>query len=309
MLSLLSMLSAVVIEEDVQHAQRLAALLEDTWQVDVLQTATDSCAGLSLCGELRPDAVFLDIDLLGRNGDSLGDLTRLAQPPRLVLTARDADRAIDAFRFDAFDFLQKPLDPMRVAETVDRLVDFLRPLRCDPVLAPAMRARPVTGTDEVFTDTINELMPVPGADRDHIRLLARREIVAVLRRGRRTWIHTVLEEFATYYPLAQVLRWLRGDPFIQIGRHAIINLRAVRRVKRCGDRAYRVQLQDRVGTEITASRSGAVRLVGILKSQFRTKWQLDNGHAQATSEIMPVGIASTATGTKKDRLDETWGLF
>jgi hypothetical protein len=58
-------------------------------------------------------------------------------------------------------------------------------------------------------------MPVPGSDRDQIRLLARREIVAVLRRGRCTWIHTVLEEFATYYPLTQVLRWLRGDNFIQ----------------------------------------------------------------------------------------------
>ena len=303
------MLSAVVIEEDAQHAQHLAALLEDTWQVDVLRTATDSCAGLSLCGELRPDVVFLDIDVPRRNGGTLGELTQIAQPPRLVFTARDADRAVDAFRFDAFDFLQKPLDPMRVAETVDRLADYLRPLRCDPVLAPAMRARPVTGINEGFTDTINELMPVTGADRDQIRLLARREIVAVLRRGRRTWIHTVLEEFATYYPLAQVLRWLRGDQFIQIGRHAIINLHALRRIKRCGDRVYRVQLQDRLGTEITASRSGAVRLVGILKSQLWRKWLLDNGNAQATGKIMPVGIASMATGTKKGELDETWRLF
>jgi two-component system, LytTR family, response regulator len=111
------MLSAVVIEEDAQHAQHLAALLEDTWQVDVLRTATDSCAGLSLCGELRPDVVFLDIDVPRRNGGTLGELTQIAQPPRLVFTARDADRAVDAFRFDAFDFLQKPLDPMRVAET------------------------------------------------------------------------------------------------------------------------------------------------------------------------------------------------
>jgi DNA-binding LytR/AlgR family response regulator len=120
------MLSAVVIEEDLQQAQHLAALLEDTWQVDVLRTATDSCAGLDLCGESRPDVVFLDIDVYRRNGESLGELTQIAQPPRLVFTARDADRAIDAFRFDAFDFLQKPLDPTRVAETVDRLADYLR---------------------------------------------------------------------------------------------------------------------------------------------------------------------------------------
>jgi hypothetical protein len=49
----------------------------------------------------------------------------------------------------------------------------------------------------------------------------------VLRRDRRTWVHTVREEFATYYPLADLMRWLGGDP---IGRHAIVNLRAIERV-------------------------------------------------------------------------------
>jgi hypothetical protein len=48
-----------------------------------------------------------------------------------------------------------------------------------------------------FTDAANELLPVKDIDRDQIRLLARREVVAVLRRERRTWVHTVREEFAT----------------------------------------------------------------------------------------------------------------
>jgi hypothetical protein len=52
----------------------------------------------------------------------------------------------------------------------------------------------------------NELLPVKDADRDQIRLLARREVVAVLRRERRTWVHTVREEFATYFPLADLMR-------------------------------------------------------------------------------------------------------
>jgi two-component system response regulator LytT len=303
------MFTAVVIDEDIQEARYLAALLEDPGQVEVLRTATDSSSVLRLCTELRPDVVFLDIDVPGRNGDRLGELTELAQPPRLVFTAKNAVRAIDAFRLDAFDFLQKPANPMRVAETVDRLADYLRPLRCNPVPDPTSRARAVAGIDKGFTDTISELMPVAGADRDQIRLLARREIVAVLRCGRRTWIHTVLEEFATYYPLAQVLRWLRGDNFIQIGRHAIINLRALRGISRGGDRLYRVQLQDRLGTEIAASRTGAARLVGILKRQLWSNWQPDNGKAQVTGEIMPVGIASTATGTKEDQLDQTCRLF
>jgi len=46
----------------------------------------------------------------------------------------------------------------------------------------------------VFTGSDNDLLPVKDVDRDQIRLLARREVVAVLRRDRRTWVHTVRED-------------------------------------------------------------------------------------------------------------------
>ena len=118
-----------------------------------------------------------------------------------------------------------------------------------------------------FTGAADELLPVKDIDRDQIRLLARREIEAALRRDRRTWLHTVREEFATYYPLAYLMRWLGGDPFIQIGRHALVNLHAIERVTHYGDRHYRVRLRDRASTEITASRTGAVRLAALLKTQ------------------------------------------
>jgi DNA-binding LytR/AlgR family response regulator len=110
-------------------------------------------------------------------------------------------------------------------------------------------------------------LPVKDVDRDRTRLLVRREIVAALRGDRRTWIHTVREEFATYYPLGDLIRWLGGEPFVQIGRHAVVNLQAVEHVTHYGDRLYRVRLRDRLGTEITASRTGAARLAAILKTQ------------------------------------------
>jgi DNA-binding LytR/AlgR family response regulator len=104
-------------------------------------------------------------------------------------------------------------------------------------------------------------------DRDQIRLLARREITAALRRERRTWVHTVREEFATYYPLADLMEWLGGYPFVQIGRHAVVNLQAIEQITHYGDRLYRVRLRDRASTEITASRTGAARLAMVLKTQ------------------------------------------
>jgi DNA-binding LytR/AlgR family response regulator len=259
---------AVIVEDEPLAAQYLAELLHDTCQVEVAGSATESEAGLRLCAELRPDAVFVDINLPGKDGVSLAtQLVMLPQPPRLIFTTGSANRATDAFRLEALDYLLKPLDPEQVTEAVNRLLTYLRPFEAGS--APSSGDHANEGPPDKIRSSgmANELLPVKDVDRDQIRLLARREVAAVLRRERRTWVHTVREEFATYYPLAGLMRWLGGDPFIQIGRHAVVNLQAIEHVTHYGDRLYRVRLRDRTSTEITASRSGAARLATVLKTQ------------------------------------------
>jgi DNA-binding LytR/AlgR family response regulator len=259
---------AVIIEDEPLAAQYLAALLDDTCQVEVVGSATESEAGLRLCADLRPDAVFVDINLPGKDGVSLAtQLAMLPQPPRLVFTTGDANRATDAFRLEAVDYLLKPLDPEQVSEAVNRLLAYLRPFEAGSSPGSGDHAQETTPDRIFFNGQAKELLPVKDVDRDQIRLLARREVAAVLRRERRTWIHTVREEFATYYPVADLMRWLGGDPFIQIGRHAVVNLQAIEHVTHYGDRLYRVRLRDRASTEITASRTGAARLAVVLKTQ------------------------------------------
>jgi DNA-binding LytR/AlgR family response regulator len=260
---------AVIIEDEPLAAQYLAALLDDTCQVQVVGSATESEVGLRLCAELRPDTAFVDINLPGKDGVSLAkQLAMLPQPPRLVFTTGNANRATDAFRLEAVDYLLKPLDPEQVTEAVNRLLAYLRPFEAGSSPSSGDHVNGVAAPDKMrFTGIANEPLPVRDVDRDRIRLLAPREVAAVLRRERRTWVHTVREEFATYYPLGDLARWLGGEPFIQIGRHAVVNLHAIEHVVHYGDRLYRVRLRDRAATEITASRTGAARLASVLKTE------------------------------------------
>src|ERR1700681_4276202 len=229
---------AVIIEDEPLASQYLAKLLDETCQVDVVGSATESEAGLRLCAELRPDVVFVDIGLPGKDGVSLAtQLSMLPQPPRLVFTTGIPERATDAFRLEAVDYLLKPLDPEQVTEAVNRLLAHLRPFESSPSPLSARRGDSAPGPDQIlFTGSDSDLLPVKDVDRDQIRLLARREVVAVLRRDRRTWVHTVREEFATYYHVADLLRCLGRDPFIQIGRHAAVILQAIDHVIHYGDR-------------------------------------------------------------------------
>src|SRR6202048_3580578 len=182
---------AVIIEDEPLPAQYLAALLNDTYQVEVVGSATTSDDGLRLCAELRPDAVFVDINLPDKDGVSLAtQQAMLPQPSRLVFTTGDANRATDAFRLGAVDYLLKPLDPEQVTEAVYRLLTYLRPFEVASSPGSGGHADRVPTPDKMrSTGMANELLPVKDMDRDQIRLLARREVVAVLRRDRGTGVH------------------------------------------------------------------------------------------------------------------------
>ena len=93
------------------------------------------------------------------------------------------------------DYLLKPLDPEQVTEAVNRLLAYLRPFEVGSFPSSGGQANGVPTPDKMrSTGVANELLPVKDVDRDQIRLLARRKIAAVLRRERRTWVHTVREE-------------------------------------------------------------------------------------------------------------------
>jgi DNA-binding LytR/AlgR family response regulator len=263
----------LIVEDEPLAAEYLAVLLEDTCQVKVVAIASDSDAGLRRCAELRPDAAFLDINLPGKDGVSLArQLAMLPQPPRLVFTTGVPARATDAFRLNAVDYLLKPLDPEQVTEAVHRLAVHLRPFESISSLADLHGAKGEQMRNRLdFAGDANALLPVKDVDRDKSRLLARYEIAAVLRRDRRSWVHTIREEFATYYPLGDLIGWLGGYPFIQVGRHAVVNLHGVEEIEHYGDRLYRLRLRDRLTTEITASRTGASRLATILKIHPQSK--------------------------------------
>jgi two-component system response regulator LytT len=258
------MIRVVVVEGDSTIAQSLSALLLQSCEIEILGVVTNWTAGLQLCQDLDPEAVFLDVEHMGDEAGSLAaQMAELPRVPRLVFTAKDAVLAPEAFRVEAVDYLLKPFSLAEVAEAIYRLTAQLRPSEVG-YLSSSPFSRPPCLKTTSPTEAAVDLLPVTDTDRDQIRLLARHEITSVLRKGRRTWIHTVLQEFPTYYSLAYLVNRLGGGPFVQIGRHAVVNLFAVEKVSRSGSRLYRLKMHDRLETVITCSRSGAAQLTAIL---------------------------------------------
>ncbi|WZO98653.1 response regulator transcription factor [Isosphaeraceae bacterium EP7] len=239
------MIRAVVVEDEPLALRYLVSLLGATGLVDVVGEAVDGRAGFTLCQEVRPDAAFLDIQMPVWDGLSVAArLLTLPTAPLVVFVTGFDGHAVDAFGVEAVDYLLKPIDADQVQRAVGRLQHRLAAVKASEE-APRM--------------------PIKVAGSDVVRLLTRAEVVAVLRRRRKVWIHTATEELPTPQPISSLAEWLGAPPFLQVARDAIVNMGAVVEIVRRGDRQYRLKLADRPGTVVEASRSGAAKLAPFLK--------------------------------------------
>lgn len=242
------MIRAVVVEDEPLALRYLKGLLADTGKVEVVGEALDGAGGFRACVETAPDAAFLDIEVPGSDGLCLaGRLLALPRPPLVVFVTAHSGHALDAFEVEAVDFLLKPIDPEQVLRAVRRLEHRLGP------------------TDVAVDGPPCDRLPIRVPGDSVVRLLSRRDVLAAIRRGRRSWLHTTSEELATHQPLNVLAVWLGGPPFAQVARDAIVNLEAVSEVFHLGARRYQVRLPDRRQTLVEVSRSGAARIAPFLK--------------------------------------------
>lgn len=113
------MIRALVVDDEPKAIARLSELLATFPEVEVIGTASDvGDAERFLAGRV-PDVVFLDINMPGRLGFDL--VPSVPASTRIVFVTAHEDRAIDAFRAGATDYILKPIDRDRLAVTIERL--------------------------------------------------------------------------------------------------------------------------------------------------------------------------------------------
>jgi two-component system LytT family response regulator len=123
------MLSALIIDDEAPSRDELKALLAEAADVEVVGECANAIEGLAAIHRLRPDVVFLDIQMPRISGlEMVGMIEPSALPHIVFVTAYDK-HALKAFEEHAADYLLKPIDPQRLARTLDWLRAGVRPSR------------------------------------------------------------------------------------------------------------------------------------------------------------------------------------
>jgi two-component system LytT family response regulator len=113
-------LRALIIDDERLARSELRRLLGHHPEVEIVGEAQNATEARRAIDDLEPDILFLDVQMPGESGFEL--LASLEAVPLVVFTTAYDEYALRAFEVSALDYLVKPIDPKRLASTVERLL-------------------------------------------------------------------------------------------------------------------------------------------------------------------------------------------
>jgi two-component system response regulator LytT len=251
-------ISALVVDDEPLARNELTFLLKDFPEVDVIGTAGNGLEAVALIEDLEPDLVFLDVQMPGLDG--LGVIQKLEENeipmPRFVLATAYDSYAVQAFRLDALDYLLKPIEKERLAETILRArkeIQEKAPARTVSEAAPAQRS-----------NFQRAKILVKSAGRNFI-VDAQDVIYATIDDGLITVVTALIEGESNYRTIEELQSNLDPETFWRVHRSYLVNINRIREVIPWFKSSYQIRMDDKKHTEIPVSRVQTKRLRALLK--------------------------------------------
>src|SRR5579884_2174396 len=115
-------LSTILVDDEKLAAEELAYQLREFPDIEIVATASNGLEALKLIEDLEPDLVFLDVQMPGLDG--MGVIRKLRERkiplPHFVMATAYDQYAVEAFRWEALDYVLKPVEKDRLAVAVER---------------------------------------------------------------------------------------------------------------------------------------------------------------------------------------------
>ena len=111
----------ILVDDEPLAIQGLQLRLEPHEDVEIIDTCSNGREAIRSIKTHKPDLVFLDIQMPGFDGFSVIQGLMEVEPPLVVFVTAYSDHALRAFEAQAVDYLMKPVDEARLADTLERV--------------------------------------------------------------------------------------------------------------------------------------------------------------------------------------------
>src|SRR5215467_6132861 len=251
-------LSAVIVDDEQLARDELAFLLKNTGEVDVVAQGKNGLEAINLIREHSPDLLFLDVQMPGLDG--FGVIKKLLDKkislPKIVFATAFDQYAVRAFEVNAVDYLLKPFDKKRVAQSVQK-------------------ARTKVEGSGSATDKIETLVKMLEAQKPQsakillkaagrLFLISQKDICyAAIEEGVITVVTAGpagMEGQSNCRTLEELLDSLDDGLFWRAHRSYLVNINRIREVVPWFKSSYQLRMDDKKQTEIPVSRAQTKRL-------------------------------------------------
>ena len=241
-------ITAVVAEDEALLRSALLEQLRIAWpQLEIVAECEDGASALEAVDEHQPDVAFLDIRMPGLTGLEVAAASAQASPHTQIVFVTAYDQyAIDAFDRGAIDYLLKPIEPGRLAATVQRLK--LRAASGTSDVAALSEILQRLGTalpKEASRPPLTWLTASAGRE---TRLILVDDVAYFRADNKYTTVMTAEGEALLRTPIRELLAALDTDTFKQIHRSTIVNLKAIASIVRDDTGKGTVRLKNRPET-------------------------------------------------------------
>jgi len=238
--------TALIADDEPLLRKALARLLHDCWpQLEIVANARNGREAVERFEAQRPDICFLDVHMPGLSGVEAARF--IGRRAHLVFVTAYDQYAVQAFAQGVLDYLVKPVEPARLAETVLRLKERLR------------AAQPASNTDALLHQLAASLQksstPAPlrwlrASVGQTVRLISVDDIDFQRSEEKYTtiaWRDDAQQpkEAVVRMPLKELLAQLDESQFAQVHRSVVVNMRAISHVTRGANETADIHLKGR----------------------------------------------------------------
>jgi DNA-binding LytR/AlgR family response regulator len=211
---------ALIADDEPLLREALARQLAQAWpELEIVAEARNGREAIRLFDETKPEVCFLDIQMPGLSGVDVAQ--HVGRRAHIVFVTAFDEYAVKAFEQAAADYLLKPVEPARLAETVARIKERMPRERLRWIYAQSGPIVRMIAVDDV----------------DYLRSDAKYTVVA-WREG----------EATIRIPLKDLLAQLDPSQFAQVHRSVVVNLKAISHVRRHDNETAEIHLKGRKET-------------------------------------------------------------
>src|SRR5579872_1856288 len=254
--SIQTTISAVLVDDEKLASDELAYQLREFADIEIVAVAANGLEAVKLIVDLEPDLVFLDMQMPGLDG--MGVIRKLHEKeiplPYFVMATAYDQYAVEAFKWEALDYILKPVEKDRLAQAIDRA---RRGIAEKQKAAPAELPPPKPSLQRTK-------LLVKNNQRNFI-VDAQDVVYATIEDGLITVVATHIEGQSNYRTIEELQSNLDPEAFWRVHRSYLVNIHRIKEVIPWFKSSFQLRMDDKKQTEIPVSRVQTKRLRALLK--------------------------------------------